>query len=61
MQYIFKCSIHGQFEVKQSIHDEHKATCPQCGQAAQRVYTPTPHTWWDGMHPRDDDKRIWGG
>uniref|UniRef100_A0A6M3J2H3 Putative regulatory protein FmdB zinc ribbon domain-containing protein n=1 Tax=viral metagenome TaxID=1070528 RepID=A0A6M3J2H3_9ZZZZ len=38
MWYEFKCEEHGIFKVKQSIHDEHTAYCPQCGKPAQRIY-----------------------
>lgn len=40
LTYLFECSEHGRFEVKQPMLDEHKANCPVCGKPAQRIFTP---------------------
>ncbi len=40
MKYEFRCLEHGVFEVEQPIESEHSATCPRCGEPAQRVFTP---------------------
>ncbi len=38
MIYEFGCFDHGRFEVQQSILEEHKANCPECGEEAQRIF-----------------------
>ena len=43
MLYEFKCNEHGLFEVEQSINEEHKANCPECGKPAQRIFSR--HQW----------------
>lgn len=38
--YGFKCAIHGEFEIFQSIHAVHIANCPQCKRVSERVFYP---------------------
>ena len=37
--YEFECSEHGKFEVKQSMLDERRAVCPQCGLDSRRLFS----------------------
>lgn len=64
MLYDFHCDYCAvTFEVYQPINDEHKASCPKCGQSARRIYTPTPHSFtfkagWDaGLGEYVDTKK----
>ncbi len=38
--YEYRCHAHGIFEIFQGMHERHEATCPQCGAAMNRVFTP---------------------
>lgn len=49
--YEFKCLnclIH--FEVKQAIHDEHIANCPECGHPTHRIFT-SPKWYYSNPEP----------
>ncbi len=51
MTYEFRCqSCNLQFEVRQPIHEEHKAKCPKCGGLAQRLYHAPAH-YYDKPKP----------
>lgn len=50
MIYQFRCKEHGLFEVQQPMDSNHKADCPECGQPAQRIYSP-PKWYWDNPKP----------
>jgi len=50
MVYIFECSVHGRFEVKQPMESEHSADCPRCGQPAIRIYS-TLGSYYDKPKP----------
>ena len=55
MLYQFKCDeCDCQFEVKQSIYEEHRANCPQCGKEAQRIYSSPQWVWTDPFLHWDD-------
>lgn len=54
--YIYRCEQHGEFEVRQRMHEEHKANCPQCGKPAQRVFS-SPQWIWKGEAYRPDGTR----
>ena len=41
--YEYECGqCHHRFEIKQSFKDKPQAKCPQCKEAARRVFHPTP-------------------
>ena len=41
--YEYECSkCRHRFEVRQSFKDEPQAECPQCSEAARRVFLPAP-------------------
>ena len=39
--YTYKCSKHGEFDVWQSINDEHVAKCPKCGRNGIQMLYPS--------------------
>ncbi len=60
MLYQFACNRHKpivSFEVRQPIHDKHKADCPKCRQPARRVYYPVTHYWPDVLWNKDGSKQ----
>ena len=57
MKYLFKCKEHDEFEVEQSMQDEHVADCPACGWPAERVWTSTPHTWEPYSNPNHEERK----
>jgi putative FmdB family regulatory protein len=62
MIYLYRCSRHGDFQVKQSMFDKHKADCPKCHREARRVYTSLSVTWgancWDFDHDGLGDNMV---
>ena len=57
MIYQFRCSEHGDFEVNQSMLEEHIANCPVCNTPAQRVYLPPIHYWPDVLWHNDGSRQ----
>lgn len=55
--YEFSCSKCGNFEVKQSIHEDHIAVCPNCKAMAIRVFTPTAVIFNAPGFPGNDMKK----
>ena len=39
--YGYKCSEHGEFEIIQSMTEEHIAQCPECGRDAVQMLYPS--------------------
>ena len=39
--YGYKCSEHGEFEIIQSMTEEHKAKCPECGKNTIQMLYPS--------------------
>ena len=39
--YGYKCPEHGEFEIFQSMTEEHKAPCPECGRNAVQMLYPS--------------------
>lgn len=58
MRYEFKCNMcQSIFEVSQPILSEHKANCPQCGEGAQRIYSPLQWIWGGSLYRPDGSRR----
>lgn len=54
--YEYKCTgCSSRFELKQSFNDEPRASCPQCGGRAIRVFFPVPiHFKGSGFYVTDN-------
>jgi putative FmdB family regulatory protein len=57
MKYEYKCQKHGTFEIKQSLFEEHKADCPECGLTAQRIYANLQWIWAYSVYRPDGSRR----
>uniref|UniRef100_A0A6M3IQT2 Putative regulatory protein FmdB zinc ribbon domain-containing protein n=1 Tax=viral metagenome TaxID=1070528 RepID=A0A6M3IQT2_9ZZZZ len=57
MNYLFRCSSHGEFEINQPIMAEHKANCPECHEPAQRIFTGLQHIWAGSVFRPDGSLR----
>jgi len=53
--YEYQCtSCNYRFEKKQGFHEEPKADCPRCNQAARRLFQPAPIIFkGDGFYVTD--------
>ena len=63
MIYVYNCSGCGEFEFKQSIHDDALTYCPECGNSIYRVIYPTEVLWkgrfrWMKGNPEVDMDKI---
>lgn len=67
MFYQFRCQEHGEFVIRQSINEEHKASCAVCGSPAQRIYLSFQWMWGnsvfrpDGSYREDKDYAMLKG
>ncbi len=67
MLYEFKCQEHGRFTVKQPMLADHVASCQQCGNRAQRIYSLLKVVWAgsvfrsDGSLRQDEDYAVLKG
>lgn len=49
MIYLYRCPIHGGFEVEQPMNSVHKAVCPKCKAPSRRIFVPLGVIWGKGM------------
>lgn len=56
--YRNRCTVHGDWDAWQSIRDDSRPPCPQCGVSGKRVMVPPKISVYATPHKGDEVKRV---